>query len=268
MLGTTVGFVVGALVLELVGTEHAVLWAVFPVGVFIAAFAPEAISFAAGQAAFTVVVVILFNLIDPAGWRIGITRVEDVAVGAGVSLVVGLLVWPRGASAAVVRALDTALRTASGHLVGAVRYITGALPEPPGDDRAVLAAARTLDDAMRHLQVEVGNDRRRLATVAADADDATRVRLAADAVLALGGDPDATARRSTPARQALLAHTDRLAAAVGRPAEADHPTAEPDSGTDALTDVLDRLTDEPDDIGEARRLLWAAMYVSHLERRR
>jgi hypothetical protein len=39
------------------------------------------ISFAAGQAAFTLVLVILFNIIAPAGWEIGLVRVEDVALG-------------------------------------------------------------------------------------------------------------------------------------------------------------------------------------------
>jgi len=52
------------------------------------------ISFAAGQAGFTLVVVILFNIIEPTGWRVGLTRIEDVAIGCGVSIVVGLLFWP------------------------------------------------------------------------------------------------------------------------------------------------------------------------------
>ena len=47
------------------------------------------ISFAAGQAAFTVVVIVLFNIIAPAGWRIGVLRVEDVALGCAASLVAG-----------------------------------------------------------------------------------------------------------------------------------------------------------------------------------
>ena len=58
---------------------------------------PTAISFAAGQAGFTVVVIVLFNIIEPTGWKVGLTRIEDVAIGCAVSLVVGFLFWPRGA---------------------------------------------------------------------------------------------------------------------------------------------------------------------------
>ena len=66
------------------------------------------ISFAAGQAAFTVTLLILFNVVQPAGWSIGLVRIEDVALGCAVSLVVGLLFWPRGAAAALRRALADA----------------------------------------------------------------------------------------------------------------------------------------------------------------
>jgi uncharacterized membrane protein YccC len=68
--------------------------------ILLASYAPRAISFAAGQAGFTVFLLVVFNLIQPAGWEVGLVRIEDVAVGFGVSLGVGLLFWPRGAQAA------------------------------------------------------------------------------------------------------------------------------------------------------------------------
>ena len=37
---------------------------------------PRAISFAAGQAGFTVVLFVLFNIIQPVGWRVGLVRIE------------------------------------------------------------------------------------------------------------------------------------------------------------------------------------------------
>ena len=49
-----------------------------------------------GQAGFTVTLVILFNIIAPAGWRVGLLRVEDVALGCAVSLVVGCCSGPVG----------------------------------------------------------------------------------------------------------------------------------------------------------------------------
>src|SRR6185437_1314544 len=100
LVGTVVGFVVGSLVMVGVGDHFGVLWALLPLAVLLSGFAPAAVSFPAGQAAFTVLVVILFNIIDPTGWKVGLTRVEDVAIGCGVSVVVGFLFWPRGAAAA------------------------------------------------------------------------------------------------------------------------------------------------------------------------
>ena len=97
LVGTLIGFAIGALFLVVVGTSTTVLWMILPVAVFLAAYAASAIGFIAGQAAFTVYILILFNLITPVGWRLGIVRVEDVALGAGISAFVGVLLWPRGA---------------------------------------------------------------------------------------------------------------------------------------------------------------------------
>ena len=72
------------------------LWILLPVVVFGSAFVPEIASFTAGQAAFTMMVLIFFNLIVPTGWSVGLIRVEDVAVGALVGVMVSLLLWPRG----------------------------------------------------------------------------------------------------------------------------------------------------------------------------
>jgi uncharacterized membrane protein YccC len=68
LAGTAVGIVIGALLVIAIGTHEAVLWGVLPVAVLLAAYAPRAISFAAGQAGFTVVLFVLFNIIQPVGW--------------------------------------------------------------------------------------------------------------------------------------------------------------------------------------------------------
>ena len=97
MLGTVAGFLVGAALLVGIGTNTTLLWFLLPLAVFLAGVAPACISFAGGQAAFTLTVVILFSILQPTGWRVGLVRIEDVALGVGVSLVVGVLFWPRGA---------------------------------------------------------------------------------------------------------------------------------------------------------------------------
>ena len=97
--GTLAGILLGGVIVAVTGTNEVLLWVLLPFAVFAAAWAPRAVSFLAGQAAFSLLVLILFNLLEPIGWRIGIVRAEDVLIGCAVSLVVGLLLWPRGATA-------------------------------------------------------------------------------------------------------------------------------------------------------------------------
>ncbi len=98
LAGTVVGFVIGAALLVGIGTNPDALWAVLPVAVLVAAYAPGTTPFLVGQAAFTVTIVVLFNLLAPVGWTVGLLRIEDVAIGCAVSLAVGVLFWPRGVS--------------------------------------------------------------------------------------------------------------------------------------------------------------------------
>ena len=81
-----------------------------PIAVLVASYTPGTASFAAGEAAFTVTVVVLFNPLVPAGWQVGLLRVEDVAIGCAVSLVIGILFWPTGAAAVVGDDLADAFR--------------------------------------------------------------------------------------------------------------------------------------------------------------
>src|SRR2546423_1640980 len=121
ILRTVAGFIVGAALLVAIGTNTMLLWFLLPLAVFLAGVAPAVISFAGGQAAFTLTLVILFNIIQPTGWRIGLVRIEDIAIGVGVSLVVGVLFWPRGAAPALRQALAEAYADGAGYLASTVR---------------------------------------------------------------------------------------------------------------------------------------------------
>ena len=132
--GTVAGFVVGSVLLVALGPHLGLLWAVLPFAVLLAGVAPSAISFAVGQAGFTVAVVIVFNIIDPVGWRVGLVRVEDVAIGVLVSIVVGLLFWPRGAPAELARTLGEAYAGATAWLV--VEIGRAGVPDAGTDDEA------------------------------------------------------------------------------------------------------------------------------------
>src|SRR5262249_44361190 len=122
LVGTVAGLVVGGVLVELIGTNTTLLWFLLPIAVLFAGVAPAAISFAAGQAAFSVTLLILFNILAPEGWKIGLVRIEDIAIGSAVSLAVGLLFWPRGAGAALGRALADAYTDSAAYLASAVRF--------------------------------------------------------------------------------------------------------------------------------------------------
>ncbi|MEV6029481.1 hypothetical protein [Streptomyces sp. NPDC052036] len=53
--------------------------------------APAPISFAAGQAAFTVTLVVVFNIGQDPDWHLALLRLQEFALGRGVSLLVTLV---------------------------------------------------------------------------------------------------------------------------------------------------------------------------------
>ncbi len=157
--GTVVGFAAGALLLLGIGTSTPALWAALPIALAVAAYAPGTLPFAFGQAAFTVVVVVLFNLLVPAGWRVGLLRIEDVAIGCLVSLVVGVLFWPRGAASVVGDDLADAFRRGAAYLTQAVDWSLGTRHQPPDAGAAAVTAGIRLDEALRGFLAEQGTKR-------------------------------------------------------------------------------------------------------------
>src|SRR5712692_8839211 len=218
LLGTVAGFVIGAALLAVIGTSTTVLWFVLPPAILLAGVAPAAISFAAGQAAFTLTLVILFNIIQPAGWRIGLLRIEDIALGCAVSLVVGMLFWPRGAGAELRQALAEAYTDSAGYLASAVNF--GMLhcdasllaPAAPTDAAArAAAAARRLDDTFRTYLAERGAKPIPLAEVTRLVTGVAGLRLAADALLDLWQRDDGKAAGDrTAARNEILNTTELM----------------------------------------------------------
>jgi hypothetical protein len=156
LAGTAAGIVIGAAILIPLKGDDTVLWAILPVAVLLGAYAPRVISFAAGQAAFTVVVLVLFNIIQPTGWKVGILRIEDVAVGFAISLGVGLVFWPRGAAALLRQNLAAAYSRTSDYVAAMVEQLSG-LDGGANPDRAELAATTAvhrLDDSFTQYLAE------------------------------------------------------------------------------------------------------------------
>lgn len=154
LAGTLIGFVVGASLIAVVGVNPIVLWALLPLTTFGSTYVLTVGSFTASQAMFTMQVLIVFNLMRPTGWQVGLTRIEDVLIGAGVGLVVSGLLWPGGAQSAVSRAIDGAIAACSRYLDAAVTRVTrGASPQTAGAltrlGTEALTATRTYGDAVR-----------------------------------------------------------------------------------------------------------------------
>ena len=148
----------GALVL-VIGSDETALWIVFPFAVLVAAYSPGTAPFAVGQAAFTVLISILFNLIVPVGWKVGVVRIEDVALGCAVSAVIGTLFWRRGVSSVVGDDLADAFRAGASYLTQAVQWATGARAGEPDTAMPAGTAGVRLDEGLRGFLSEQGSKR-------------------------------------------------------------------------------------------------------------
>jgi uncharacterized membrane protein YccC len=156
IVGTAAGFFIGAALILAIGNQPDALWAALPAAVLVAAYAPGTAPFAVGQAAFTVTVSILYNILVPVGWKVGVLRIEDVAIGAAVSVVVGVLFWPRGASAIVADDLADSFHQGGIYLVQATAWAVGSRAQPPEAEARARSAALRLDDAIRGFLAEQG----------------------------------------------------------------------------------------------------------------
>jgi uncharacterized membrane protein YccC len=224
LAGTIAGFVIGAALLVGIGTNPAALWIAFPLAVLVAAYTPGTAPFTAGQAAFTVMLVVLYNVLVPAGWKVGLLRVEDIAIGCGVSLVVGFLFWPRGISSVVGDNLADAFRSGAGYLSEAVSWALGDRASRPERAELALTARNRLDDAIRGYMIEQGSKRLSKEDLWALVMAATRLQLTAHSMASLPTTPRAHADESrlhaalTRQMADLSGFYDRLATEVARPA--------------------------------------------------
>jgi len=146
VVGNAIGVVVGGLFAVVAGNHPAIMWTAFPIAVFGAAYAATTIGFMLSQAAFTINLIIVFNLISPAGWQVGIVRIEDLLIGAFISLLVGVLLWPGGARRELARALAGVYRGLVEYLDHGFDRILGFSPAG-GIDPARQAVVRARDRA-------------------------------------------------------------------------------------------------------------------------
>jgi len=220
LAGSVIGFVLGGVFIGLAGTHTVAMWIAMPIATFLASYAASAIGFVAGQAAFTVMVIIIFNLISPAGWQLGLVRLEDIAVGTGISVVIGLLLWPRGARRDLARAMAGFFQAVRTDLREAFNVLLGGDSDPDiGEIRA--EAERARDRATEAFDVflnERGSKPLRPDAAAQLVSAGSQGMLAADSLVAVAEDygyradacPDGAAAVDAEVRR-LLAGFDAIA---------------------------------------------------------
>ena len=199
LAGTVIGFVVGAALLAAIGTGQTAMWVALTLAVLVTAYALDTAPFWVGQAAFTIQIVLLFNLLALAGWKVGLVRVEDVALGCAVSVLVGVVFWPRGASALVGDDLADAFRSGARYLTQAVDWALSERPVPPEAAAAAVTAGDRLDDALRGLLAEQGPKRTSKEDLWSLVTATERLRLTAHTLAGLRGMPGADGTKAPAA---------------------------------------------------------------------
>jgi uncharacterized membrane protein YccC len=283
-LGTLGGIVVGVGLVGAIGHHAAIAWILLPVVVLIAGVAPATFSFAVGQGAFTVALLVLFTIVEPVGPIIGLIRIEDIAIGSAVSLVVGLLFWPRGAGRALRLSMAEAYTDSASYLRAAVEF--GAAwcsrrpqdrgPAPYVEANRAAASARRMDDAFRTYLNERGAQPLSLMDVTSLVTGVAGLRIAADAVLdlwehgerVLPGDRSAAQAQLRSAGGLISDWYVTLAAALAEAGPAPEPMLRPQPIDDGLLDAVRR--DLSDSGGRptatAVRIIWTGDHLDAARR--
>jgi uncharacterized membrane protein YccC len=262
VLGTVIGFAGSALLLAIVGTSPIVLWLLLPAAVLLAAFAPAAISFTAGQAAFTLFVVIVFDIANPTVSQIGIARVEDVIVGSLVAVVVSASLWPSGVGRAADAAARSAIRASAAYLSRTVAALVRGSEVTNDELDTVSTAVLRANDARRQYRVEHGADSERLRHLVAVDDVVLCLLHAADEILALG--PTTAPDTLTTSRAALKGELERL---LHGPTPSTTDVALSDG--EARRAVIERIRAEATDparVDEATQLAMAWVWLRQVRR--
>ncbi|MFF8096893.1 FUSC family protein [Streptomyces sp. NPDC016675] len=129
--GTGIGAALGTLLIICTHGHSGLLWALLPVIVLVTAYSPGVLPDVVSQAGFSLTVLTAYTLISPLGWQLALLRLQDVAIGVGISLLIGAAIWPRGAGAILRRNLADVLRLEGADLTAAAGWALGLVPDRP-----------------------------------------------------------------------------------------------------------------------------------------
>ncbi|MGW8742436.1 FUSC family protein [Streptomyces sp. NPDC055794] len=129
--GTGIGGALGSLLIICTEGHSGILWALLPLIVLVTAYSPGVLPDVVSQAGFSVTVLTAYTLIAPLGWQLALLRLQDVAIGVGISLLIGAAIWPRGTGAILRRNLADVLRLEGTDLTAAAGWALGLASERP-----------------------------------------------------------------------------------------------------------------------------------------
>ncbi len=125
LIGTTAGVALSAVCIQIIGGNEVIWWILFPIALFWAAYTPGTLSFAVGQAGFSFVVIAMFSILSPVRLDTAAARLIDVVLGLAISLVVSLLMWPRGVVETLYTRLREAMQAACDYYVASADWMAG-----------------------------------------------------------------------------------------------------------------------------------------------
>lgn len=143
LAGTLTGAAAGVGIIVASGGGTTFLAAILPLVIAIAVTG-AAFGTIGSQAGFTVLIIVLFSIVRPTGWELGLLRVEDVLVGLAIGIAIGLFTWPRGAAAQLSRAIAAQVEAAGAYLSAATLLRLG-----HGDRGALEGLRRAASDSIR-----------------------------------------------------------------------------------------------------------------------
>jgi uncharacterized membrane protein YccC len=264
VVGTALGIILGGVLVAAVGVEPVVQWLLVPITVFGSTYLPRFVSFTVAQAMGALNLLIILSLTIPSGWRIGLLRVEDIAMGAAVGMGVSLLLWPRGATAAVSALIEAARDVNLRYLQAAVLRVTRDCSEEEEANLAALShdavvGSRRVDDALRHYLSETGSGAVLRTPVVRATNRATWVRLTSDMIADIRTLPPPGAFPS--ARALLEAHLEFATKQISGRADT---TRRPMAGEFARA-LRAEATDQDEAVEAAQPLVTVAAILAQLE---
>ncbi|MFC5927555.1 FUSC family protein [Micromonospora vulcania] len=127
VLGTIAGAAVSGLLLFVI--EEPIVYAVaLPVTVMLAFGVGRLLGPLWQQALFTLLLTVVFVQLSPEGWRLAEARLVDVGLGAVIGVLVGVAMWPRGASHDLRRNAARYLTVSGDAVEQTVRAVLGGAP--------------------------------------------------------------------------------------------------------------------------------------------